>query len=140
MWILESAKKGRKLKDMYNLSGVDVYIKDRLPDHVDAEFAKKGPFGQRVAQFSLTHSIGIALTAGQINPRAFTYGFDRLRFPNPVFIGDTITTIVTIKEKKDDPKRPKFGIVIEACDVQNQNKKCVSYSEHILLVERKDQK
>ena len=113
---------------------------DFFPHHVDAEFAKKGPFGKRVAQFSLTHSIGIALTAGQINPRAFTYGFDRLRFPNPVFIGDTITTIVTIKEKKDDPKRPKFGIVVEACDVQNQNKKCVSYSEHILLVERKEEK
>ena len=113
---------------------------DFYPHHVDAEFAKKGPFGQRVAQFSCTFSIGIALTAAVVNKRAFTYGFERLRFPNPVFIGDTITTIVTIKEKKDDPKRPKFGIVVEACDVQNQNKKCVSYSEHILLVERKDQK
>ena len=30
------------------------------------------------------------LTAGQINPVAFTYGYDRLRFPKPVFIGDTI--------------------------------------------------
>tara|TARA_B100000700_G_scaffold328548_1_gene446734 strand:- start:1466 stop:2131 length:666 start_codon:yes stop_codon:yes gene_type:complete len=38
MWITETAKKGRKLKDMYNLSGVDVYIKDRLPDNVDADF------------------------------------------------------------------------------------------------------
>jgi len=38
MWITESAKQGRKLKDMYNLSGVDVYIKDRLPDHIDPEF------------------------------------------------------------------------------------------------------
>lgn len=38
MWIKESAKKGRRLKDMYNLSGVDVYIKDRLPDNVDPDF------------------------------------------------------------------------------------------------------
>ena len=113
---------------------------DFFPHHVDAEFAKKGPFGQRIAQFSLTHSIGIALTATQVNPKAFTYGFERLRFPNPVFIGDTITTIVTIKEKKDDPKRPKFGQVYEACEVLNQNKKCVSYSEHVLLVERKNPK
>tara|TARA_X000000950_G_scaffold12252_1_gene13237 strand:- start:322 stop:774 length:453 start_codon:yes stop_codon:yes gene_type:complete len=110
---------------------------DFFPHHVNAEFAKKGPFGKRVAQFSLTHSIGIGLTAGQINHKAFTYGFDRLRFPNPVFIGDTITTIVSIKEKKDDPKRPEFGIVVEACEIQNQNQKCVCYSEHILLVERK---
>tara|TARA_R110000822_G_scaffold206638_1_gene342967 strand:- start:723 stop:1388 length:666 start_codon:yes stop_codon:yes gene_type:complete len=38
MWITESAKAGRKLKDMFNLSGVNVYIKDRLPDDIDPEF------------------------------------------------------------------------------------------------------
>jgi len=38
MWITESAKAGRKLKDMFSLSGVDVFIKDRLPDNVDPEF------------------------------------------------------------------------------------------------------
>ena len=38
MWITESAKAGRKLKDMFNLSGVSVYIKDRLPDDIDPEF------------------------------------------------------------------------------------------------------
>ena len=110
---------------------------DFYPHHTDAEFAKKGPFGQRIAQFSCTFSIGIALTASIVNKRAFTYGFERLRFPNPVFIGDTIHTKVTIKEKKDDPKRPEFGIVVEACEIQNQEGKCVCYSEHVLLVERK---
>jgi hypothetical protein len=38
MWIIESASKGRKFKDMYNMSGVDVYIKDRLPEDVNPEF------------------------------------------------------------------------------------------------------
>jgi len=38
MWIIESAKKGRRLKDVYNLSGVDVYIKDRLPEGIDPDF------------------------------------------------------------------------------------------------------
>ena len=41
MWITESAKKGRKFKDMYNVSGIDVYIKDRIPDHIDPEFIFK---------------------------------------------------------------------------------------------------
>ena len=38
MWITESAKKGRRLKDVYNLSGVDVYIKDTLPEEVNPDF------------------------------------------------------------------------------------------------------
>ena len=108
-----------------------------LHDAPDQLARLKTPFGQRIAQFSCTFSIGIALTASIVNKRAFTYGFERLRFPNPVFIGDTIHTKVTIKEKKDDPKRPEYGQVNEACEILNQNDKCVCYSEHILLVERK---
>ena len=41
MWITESAKKGRKMKDIYNVSGIDVYIKDRLPDEIDPDFVFK---------------------------------------------------------------------------------------------------
>ena len=37
-WLTESAKKGRNLRDMFNLSGVDVFIKDRTPEGVDDEF------------------------------------------------------------------------------------------------------
>jgi len=41
MWITESAKKGRKMKDMYSVSGIDVYIKDLLPDGIDPDFVFK---------------------------------------------------------------------------------------------------
>lgn len=41
MWITESAKKGKNLKDTYNMNGVYVFIKDRLPEHVNPEFVFK---------------------------------------------------------------------------------------------------
>jgi len=41
MWITESAKAGKKFKDMYSVSGIDVFIKDRLPDNVDPDFVFK---------------------------------------------------------------------------------------------------
>ena len=110
---------------------------DYFPHHVDAEFARKTQFGQRIAHGTMTFAIGIGLTANQINPVAFTYGYDRLRFPKPVFIGDTLRTRVTIKHKEDDPKRKRFGRVIEACEVLNQRDEVVLYCEHILMVERR---
>ncbi len=110
---------------------------DYFPHHVDAEFARESSFGQRIAHGTMTFAIGIGLTAGQINPVAFTYGYDRLRFPKPVFIGDTIHTRVTIKEKQPDPKRADSGRVIEACEVINQRGEVVMYCEHILIVQRK---
>lgn len=110
---------------------------DFFPHHVDAEFARKTPFGQRIAHGTMTFAIGVGLTATQINPVAFTYGYERLRFPKPVFIGDTIHTRVTIKSKEEDAKRPGFGRVVEACEVLNQRDEVVLYCEHILIVQIK---
>jgi acyl dehydratase len=90
---------------------------------VDAEWCKTQPFGQRIAHGTLVFSIGIGLTAQPMNPRAMSYGYDRLHFIKPVFIGDTVHTIVRVREKRDDPKRPQQGIVVEACEVINNEVK-----------------
>lgn len=82
-------------------------------------------------------SIGVGLTASLINPVAFSYGYDRLRFVRPVHIGDTIRTRVTISAKEDDPKRPKSGRVVERLEVINQRGEVVLAADHILVVERK---
>jgi acyl dehydratase len=86
-----------------------------------------------------TTSVGIAvgLTAGAINPHAMSYGYEPPRFVKPVFLGDTIHLEVSAKEKRDDPKRPAHGIVVESCHALNQRGETVLACEHLLLVERK---
>jgi monoamine oxidase len=110
---------------------------DFFPHHMDAEFMKKTPFGQRIAHGTMVFSIGVGLTASIINPVAFSYGYDRLRFIRPVFIGDTIRTRATIVAKEDDPKRPEAGRVIERCEVINQRDEVVLAADHIYIVERR---
>ena len=109
---------------------------DFFPHHMDAEFCATQPFGARIAHGTMTFAIGIGLTATVINPHAMTYGYERLRFPKPVYAGDTIRTTVTISAKNDDPKRPEFGKIIEATETKNQKGDTVMYCEHILLVKR----
>lgn len=111
---------------------------DFFPHHMDAEFAKTTPFGQRVAHGTMIFAIGVGLTASLINPVAFSYGYDRLRFVRPVFIGDTIRTRVTIFAKEDDLKRREMGRVVERCEVLNQRDEVVLAADHILIVERRD--
>ncbi len=41
MWITESAKKGKRLKDTYDMNGVNVFIKDKLPEDIDPDFVFK---------------------------------------------------------------------------------------------------
>jgi monoamine oxidase len=110
---------------------------DFFPHHLDAEFAKTTPFGQRIAHGTMTFAIGVGLTASMVNHAAFTYGYERLRFPKPVFIGDTIHTRVTVASKEDHPKRPEFGRVVEKCEVINQRNEVVLACEHILLVKKR---
>jgi len=109
---------------------------DFFPHHMDAEWCKTQPFKQRIAHGTLIFSIGIGLTASEINPEAFSKGYDRLRFVKPVFIGDTIHSEVTISEKSDT-KKPEYGSVIEHVEVINQHGEVVLVCDHILLAKRK---
>ncbi|KRB59482.1 dehydratase [Rhizobium sp. Root708] len=112
---------------------------DFFPHHMDAEFMKTQRFGQRIAHGTMVFSIGVGLTASVINPVAFSYGYDRMRFVRPVFIGDTIRTRVTITAKEDDPKRAGHGRVVERTEVINQKDEVVLAADHIYVVERRPQ-
>ncbi|RXZ84019.1 dehydratase [Paenibacillaceae bacterium] len=109
---------------------------DFYPHHMDEEWCKTQEFGRRIAHGTLIFSVAVGMTAGEINPEAFSYGYDRLRFIQPVFIGDTIRVEVTIQEKRDHPKRPAYGYVIEKCVAYNQHEAAVLACEHVLMVKK----
>ncbi|HVW22678.1 MAG TPA: MaoC/PaaZ C-terminal domain-containing protein [Opitutaceae bacterium] len=110
---------------------------DFYPHHMDAAWCATQDFKQRMAHGTLVFAIAVGQTAGEINPEAMSYGYDRLRFVRPVFIGDTLTTRCTVKEKRDDPKRPRHGIVVELVEALNQRGETVLAAEHLLLVRRR---
>jgi acyl dehydratase len=109
---------------------------DFYPHHMDAEWCKGQEFGRRIAHGTLVFAVAVGLTAGNVNPEAFTYGYDRLRFVKPVFIGDTLHVRVTLKEKRESPKRPDWGIVVELVEAINQRNEVVVACEHLLMVKR----
>jgi acyl dehydratase len=110
---------------------------DFFPHHMDEEWCKTQPFKKRIAHGTLIFTIAIGLTADFVNEVAMTYGYERLRFLKPVFIGDTIRVTVTIKEKKDH-KKPSYGLVTELVEAMNQHNELVMVCEHILLVSKKE--
>ena len=111
---------------------------DFFPHHMDEQWCSTQPFKKRIAHGTLIFTIAIGLTADFVNEVSMTYGYDRLRFIKPVFIGDTLTTAVTIKEKKEH-KKPGYGLVTELVEAFNQANELVMVCEHILLVNKKNQ-
>ncbi len=110
---------------------------DFFPHHMDAEFARTTPFDRRIAHGTLTFGFAVGLKAAIVNTASFTYGFDRLRFPKPVFIGDTLRVRVTVARKEEDPKRPSYGRYVERVEALNQRDEVVLAFDHIALAQRR---
>ncbi|MFN3383386.1 MAG: MaoC/PaaZ C-terminal domain-containing protein [Archaeoglobaceae archaeon] len=94
--------------DIVNFAGI---TGDWNQLHTDAEFAKNTIFGQRIAHGALVFSImtGLLVRLGFIEKTIIAfYGIDKLRFTNPVFIGDTIKAVAKVTEKED---RRAYGVV-----------------------------
>ncbi|GAB3410902.1 MaoC family dehydratase [Flindersiella endophytica] len=111
---------------------------DWFPHHVDAEWCATQPFGRRIAHGTLILSIAVGMTAGDINPLAFSYGYDRIRFVAPVHIGDTITVTASIAARRDHPRRTTQGFVDEQVTVVNQRGETVLSLVHVYLAERRE--
>lgn len=110
---------------------------DFYPHHMDVEWCKTQAFGQRVAHGTLILSVAVGMLAGDINEAAFSYGYDRVRFITPVFIGDTITSKASIVAKREHPKKPvEYGMVDEQVTVANQKGEIVLAFVHVYMVER----
>lgn len=111
---------------------------DFFPHHMDAEWCKTQPFGARMAHGTLVLSVSVGMLAGEINASAMSYGYDKVRFIAPVFIGDTITSKAEIIAKRDHAKKPEeFGMVDEQVSVINQRGETVVAFIHLYLVNRR---
>ncbi len=111
---------------------------DFFPHHMDAEFAKTLPGGERIAHGTLVLAVAVGLLAGEINEQAMTYGYDRVRFIRPVHIGDTITSRSEIVALRDHPKQPDLlGFADEQVEVVNQRGEVVVAFIHLYLVNRR---
>jgi acyl dehydratase len=111
---------------------------DFFPHHMDAEWCATQPFERRMAHGTLVMSMAVGMTAGDINPRAMSYGYDRVRFVRPVFIGDTITVRAEITGLADHRRRPEaLGMVEETVTVTNQAGEVVLVLVHLYVVEKR---
>jgi acyl dehydratase len=84
------------------------------PLHLDAEFAKSSHFGQRLVNSIFTLGLVVGLSVGDttLGTTVGNLGFEKVEFPKPVFIGDTITAETRVLEKRDSKSRPEWGIVV----------------------------
>ena len=83
------------------------------PLHLDEEFASKTEFGQRIVTslFTLGLMIGITVNDTTLGTTVANLGMSDVRFPKPVFHGDTIRARSTVVSVRKSRSRSDAGIV-----------------------------
>lgn len=108
---------------------------DFYPLHMDKEYAAKTQFGQRLAHGPLIFgmAVGLVSMAGFAGDSAVAWlGVDNLKMLAPVFIGDTVTVVVEVVEKKPTSK-PDKGVQTWRYSVKNQRGETVMAFDYKLM-------
>jgi acyl dehydratase len=117
--------------DVVNFAGLSG---DFHPLHMSETVAEESDFGERIAHGNLVFSIAEAMIA-DMNPKAFSYGYDDLRFVRAVPLGTTLTVHREVVEV--EPRDESLGRVVFRYEVENEAGETVLACKHITLVERR---
>ena len=95
--------------------------------HLDAEYMKSTPYGKPLVNSCLTLSfmVGISVNDTTHGTTVANLGWDEVRFPKPLFCGDTIRIETEVLEVRESKSRPDNGIVVFAHRAYNQDDVCV---------------
>src|SRR6218665_2867520 len=108
--------------------------------HLDEEYCRtETEFGQRLVNsaFTLGLMVGISVGDTTLNRAVANLGWDEVRFPKPLFHGDTIRVESEVLELRDSKSRPANGVVIFLHRAFNQRDELVASCKRSALMLRK---
>lgn len=109
------------------------------PLHLDAEFMQGSEFGQRLVNSCLTFSlmVGISVADTTHGTAIANLGCEELRFPKPVFHGDTLRIETEIAARRESGSRREAGLVTLIHRAYNQRAELVASCRRTVLVLRR---
>ena len=108
--------------------------------HLAEEYCRdKTEFGQRVVNSCLTLGLMVGISVGDTTQgtTVANLGWDEVRFPVPLFHGDTLRIETEVTELRDSRSRPDNGIVIFEHRAFNQHDELVATCKRSALMLRK---
>ncbi|MEL6298856.1 MAG: MaoC family dehydratase [Pseudomonadota bacterium] len=98
------------------------------PLHLDHAFAAETEFGKPLVNslFTLGLMIGVSVSDTTLGTTVANLGMTEVRFPAPVFHGDTLHCRTTVEEMRESRSRPATGIISFRHEAFNQNEVLVA--------------
>lgn len=91
--------------------------------HLDAEYMKDSDYGRVLVNstFTLGLMVGVSVGDTTLGTAVANLGWDEVRFPAPVFVGDTLRIQTEVVELRTSKSRPTAGIVTFVHRAYNQD-------------------
>jgi len=107
--------------------------------HLDEDYMRTTEYGQRIVNsaFTLGLMVGISVGDTTLGTAVANLGWDEVRFPKPVFHGDTIHVETEVLELRDSKSRPDQGIVTFMHRAYNQRNELVASCKRTGLQRKK---
>jgi acyl dehydratase len=108
--------------------------------HLDEEYCREHTeFGRRIVNSCLTLGLMVGISVGDttLGTTVGNLGWDEVRFPKPLFHGDTIRVESEVKEVRESRSRPSNGIVVFEHRAYNQHGTLVGSCKRTALMIRR---
>lgn len=105
------------------------------PIHINEHYAAETEFGKLLVGGLVTFNIVNGMTVSSVSQKAICHlGWDKVRFPAPVFVGDTLYAESEVLSRRDSKSRPGQGIVTVETRGKNQKEELVVVFERTILL------
>jgi acyl dehydratase len=111
------------------------------PLHLDAEFAKTSHHGERLVNSIFTLGLMVGLSVGDttLGTTVGNLGFEKIEFPKPVFLGDTLSATTEVIATRESRSRPEWGIVTFEHRATNQRGELVARCTRAAMMLRRSE-
>lgn len=111
------------------------------PLHLDAEYAAGTEFGRIVVNGTFTFALMVGLSVNEttLGTLVANLGYDSVKMPRPVFVGDTLRVETQIVALRVSESRPAAGIVTFSHHALNQRDEVVCTCTRVALIQRRPQ-
>ena len=109
------------------------------PVHIDAHAAAKSVWGRPLINslFTLGCMVGMSVNDTTFGTTIANLGMTDVRFPHPLFEGDTIHIRTTVLAKRESRSRPNEGIVTLRHECFNQDDKLCGVCDRAALMKKR---
>ena len=127
-------QKGRTITEADNVLFCALTMNDQ-PLHLDEEYAKTTPFGQRVVNGLLTLSLSVGMSVGDLTAGTLVanLGYYEVEHTKPVFHGDTIRVKSEVVDKRTTSKPDRGLVEIKHVVTNQRGEEVLTYRRRALV-------